>query len=98
VSRKQPPPPRRTAVALRYDGTGAPRVTAKGHGEVALRIMEVAAEHGIPYREDAALASVLARIELGDEIPPALYQAIAEVLAFAFSLTGRAPPMPGERR
>jgi flagellar biosynthesis protein len=80
------------AVALRYDGTGAPRVTAKGHDEVAERIVALAREHGVALHEEAALAAVLARIPLGDEIPEALYRAVAEVIAFAYLLSGRWPP------
>jgi len=80
------------AVALRYDGNGAPRVTAKGHAEVAERIVALAREHGVTLHEEAALAAVLARIPLGDEIPEALYRAVAEVIAFAYLLSGRWPP------
>ncbi len=81
------------AVALHYDGEGAPRVVAKGGGDVAEKILEVAREHGVPLHEDAALARTLARLELGDEIPRALYQAVAEVLAFALRLSGREQEM-----
>ncbi len=80
------------AVALHYDGTGAPRVTAKGHAEVAERIVAIARAHGVVLHEEAALAAVLARIPLGDEIPEALYRAVAEVIAFAYLLSGRWPP------
>jgi flagellar biosynthesis protein len=84
---KSPSPP--LAVALHYDGGGAPRLVAKGGGEVAERILEVAREHGVPLHEDPALARALARLELGEEIPRALYQAVAEVLAFALRLSGK---------
>lgn len=84
--KSQSPP---LAVALHYDGQGAPRLVAKGRGEVAERILEVAREHGVPLHEDPALARALARLELGEEIPRALYQAVAEVLAFALRLSGR---------
>jgi flagellar biosynthesis protein len=86
------PDPPGTAVALRYDGTGAPRVTAKGRGEVAERILALARAHRIPIREDAELAQLLARIELGDEVPRELYRAVAEVIAFAYRLAGKGPP------
>ena len=86
---KSQTPPR--AVALRYEGHGAPRVTAKGHGEAARQIIERAREHGVPIREDAPLSELLAQIELGSEIPPALYLVVAEVLAFAYRLSGRSP-------
>lgn len=80
-----------TAVALHYDGTNAPRVTAKGSGELAEQIIALAKQHGIPLQENAALAALLAKLELGDEIPEALYLAVAEVIAFAYLLSGKAP-------
>jgi flagellar biosynthesis protein len=83
------------AVALRYDGTGAPRVTAKGRAELAERIVAAAREHGIPLQDDPALAAVLSRIPLGEEIPEALYRAVAEVIAFAYLVSGRIPPSLG---
>jgi flagellar biosynthesis protein len=82
----------RAAIALHYDGAGAPRIVATGRGEIAERILEVAREHGVPLREDADLAALLSRIPLGEEIPPALYLAIAEVLAFAYRLSGKLSP------
>ncbi len=79
------------AIALRWEGRGAPRVTAKGQGEVAKRILALAADHAVPLREDPALVEVLSHIELGREIPAALYQAVAEVIAFAYSLRPHDP-------
>ncbi len=84
-------PPPTTAIALRYDGVGAPRVTAQGEGHVAQHIMKVAKEHDIPLYEDAHLASVLSQIELGAEIPTNLYLAVAQVLAFIYMLSGKTP-------
>lgn len=83
--------PPTTAIALRYDGSGAPRVTAQGEGHLAEHIMKVAKEHGIPLYEDAHLASVLSQIELGAEIPANLYMAVAQVLAFVYMLSGKTP-------
>jgi flagellar biosynthesis protein len=82
-------PPRRNAVALHYAGQGAPRVTAKGQDLVADEILRLAREHDIPLYEDAALARLLARIDLGEEIPEKLYRAVAEVIAFAWRLKGK---------
>jgi flagellar biosynthesis protein len=79
------------AVALQYDGEHAPRVTAKGRDTLAEQIVKLARQHGIPLQENEALASVLARVELGDEIPEALYLAVAQVIAFAYHLSGKAP-------
>lgn len=81
--------PRPTAVALHYSGQGAPRVTAKGEGQTAERIVALAEEHGIPISENQELVNLLSRIGLGEEIPPLLYVAVAEVLSFAYSLSGK---------
>lgn len=83
---------RRLTVALSYGGTGAPRVTAKGEGLLGEQIVELAREHGIPIQEDGQLSEALAQVPLGEEIPEALYIAVAEVLALAFRLSGRVPP------
>ncbi len=80
------------AIALNYDGENAPKLTAKGRGELAERIMALAEEHDVPLHEDAELAALLSQIPLGDEIPEALYRAIAEVIAFAYILSGKRPP------
>ena len=79
----------RSAVALQYDGVGAPRVTAKGDGGVAEEILRIAHEHGIPIQQSRGLTELLSTIDLGDEIPPTLYLAVAEVLSFAYSLSGK---------
>jgi flagellar biosynthesis protein len=84
--------PWRKAVALHYSGEGAPRVTAKGQGHVAEEIIARARAHGVPLHEDHALVGLLARLELNEEIPEALYRAVAQVLAFAYTLSGRTPP------
>ncbi|RDH83481.1 MAG: flagellar protein FhlB [endosymbiont of Seepiophila jonesi] len=80
------------AIALNYDGENAPKLTAKGRGELAERILALAEEHDVPLHEDAELAALLSQIPLGDEIPEALYRAIAEVIAFAYILSGKRPP------
>lgn len=87
MSDRRPP----LAVALHYNGNGAPRVVAKGGGEIAERIVETAREHNVPLQEDAALASALSRLDLGREIPRELYVAVAHVLAFAWAVTGKRP-------
>lgn len=82
------PPRRKSAVALRYNTAKdrAPRVTAKGQGEVAERIMALAKEHGIPMREDPDLIQALSQLDLQHEIPPSLYNVVAEILAFVYRL------------
>ncbi|NLO98234.1 MAG: type III secretion protein [Peptococcaceae bacterium] len=74
------------AAALAYDHVGAPRVVAKGKGHVAQKIIEFAQEKGIPIQNDQALVEALMQVELSREIPPELYQAVAEVLAFVYKL------------
>jgi flagellar biosynthesis protein len=77
----------RIAVALQYErGTGAPRVTAKGRGQVAENIIASAEEHGVALQEDPLLAEALARLPLDDEIPEELYRAVAEVIGFVLRL------------
>ena len=80
---------RRLAVALHYDKSGAPRVTAKGKGSIGARIIEVARENNIPIEENEVLAGALANVEIGDEIPTELYKAVAEVLGFVLGLSRR---------
>ncbi len=77
------------AVALHYDKKGAPRVVAKGRGSIGEKIIEVAKAHDIPIEENDVLAGALSKVELGDEIPPELYKAVAEVLVFVLRLSGR---------
>ena len=84
-------PARRRATALRYEqGAHAPKVTATGAGLVADRIVAAAREAGIPVRHDPALAEALAALDLGDEVPQALWTAVAETLAWAYLLDARA--------
>lgn len=80
------------AVALHYDGAGAPKVTAKGRGEVAAAIRRLAVDNEIPLCENAELAVALSHIDLGQEIPEPLYRAVAEVIAFAYLMAGRTGP------
>ncbi len=81
----------RIAVALEYDGETAPKVTAKGMNDIADKIIDVATQHGIPLQQNDGLIEVLSEMDLGDEIPENLYRAIAEVIAFAYILTGKFP-------
>ena len=81
-------PPKKSAVALKYNKEGhrAPLVVAKGMGDIAEQIIKLAEEHDVHIHESPELLEVLIRLELGDEIPESLYRAIAEVIAFAYSL------------
>jgi len=77
---------RDAAVALKYDENSdtAPRVTAKGFGQTAERIRELAQKRGIPIKRDSDLVELLAQIDIDREIPPQLYAAVAEVLAMVY--------------
>ena len=87
---EQPPQKPRRASALTYEGVGAPKVVATGKGLIADRIVAAAREAGVAVREDAALAEALAGLDLDREIPEDLYAAVAETLAWAYSLDMRA--------
>jgi flagellar biosynthesis protein len=80
------------AVALKYEKEkdAAPRVVAKGRGSVAEKIIETARVHNVPLHEDKNLVEVLEALDLETEIPPELYRAVAEVLAFIYRLNGKA--------
>ncbi|MBA4366058.1 MAG: flagellar biosynthesis protein FlhB [Desulfobacterium sp.] len=82
------------AVALKYDPlkSKAPKVTAKGKGVVADKIIQLAKEHGIPVKDDPDLVEVLSGLELEAEIPPSIYIVVAELLAFAYSMNGKKRP------
>ncbi|MCC2686442.1 MAG: flagellar biosynthesis-like protein [Paenibacillaceae bacterium] len=83
---KERQPEAKKAVALRYspEKDQAPVLTAKGKGRVAEEILRRAREHGVPIQEDASLVEVLSKLDLDQEIPPELYQLVAEVLSFIY--------------
>lgn len=73
----------KTAVALQYDtGNAAPVVVASGMGYLAEKIVETAADSGVPIYEDNSLATVLSQLQLGQEIPEELYKAIVEIYVY----------------
>ncbi|MEW5800599.1 MAG: flagellar biosynthesis protein FlhB [bacterium] len=81
--------PQHLAVAIKYEAEdmAAPRVIAKGAGYVAEKIKEIARENDIPLVEDKPLAQLLYKtVEIGEMIPPHLYQAVAEILAYVYRL------------
>jgi flagellar biosynthesis protein len=80
---------RKKATALRYEKEtdSAPRLVAKGSGIIADKILQLAKEHNIPVKEDPHLVEVLAELDLNQEIPPELYRAVAEILAFIYRTT-----------
>jgi len=77
------------AIALEYDGQQAPKVTATGHDEIANQILRLAQESNVPIHLDKDLALVLDQLDLGEHIPEALYVVIAEILTFAYRLSGK---------
>lgn len=71
------------AIALEYDPSqDAPKVVASGRGLLAERILEKAKEANVPIHKDTKLADTLSRLEIGEMIPPELYEVVAEILVF----------------
>jgi flagellar biosynthetic protein FlhB len=81
--------PTRIAVALYYDREkgGAPQVLARGERLIADKIRELAKEYGIPIMRNVSLAQALNKVEIGEEIPEELYEAVAEVLNFVYRMS-----------
>jgi len=77
------------AAALRYDTDkeNAPRVVAKGEGEIAKNIIKIAELNNLPIKKDADLVELLSKVEIDKEIPDALYRAVAEVFSFIYTTT-----------
>lgn len=85
----------RQAIALAYDqGEVAPQVVAKGNGRVAEQIIALAKENKVFVHESKELVSLLMQVDLDDHIPPNLYQAIAEILAWLYQLEHGMQPDP----
>lgn len=79
------------AVALKYDGETAPTVTAKGRGDIAQEIIDIALENDIPLDNNPELVRLLSSLPVGESIPESLYIAVAEVIAFAYLLSDKVP-------
>ena len=99
--------PRHAAVALAYARDGAaPKVVAKGRGLVAQAIIERAREHGVFVHESKDMVALLMQVDLDQRIPPELYRAVAELLAWVYRLEQKdllselkpAPGLPGRER
>ncbi|MGX5202378.1 EscU/YscU/HrcU family type III secretion system export apparatus switch protein [Aliikangiella sp. IMCC44632] len=91
---KKPTPKAARAAALKYDGENAPTLVAKGYGELAEKIIETAKQNEVHIHNDPLLLEVLARLDLGEEIPEPLYIAVAKIIAFAYFLQGKCPDKP----
>ena len=73
----------KTAVAISYEpGEAEPKILATGKGKVAEKIIETAKENKVPTYKDNKLASTLSKLQIGDMIPPELYEVVAEILVF----------------
>lgn len=79
------------AAAIQYDGRkdAAPRVVAKGRGEIAEKIIALAKENNIPLKSDPGLVQILSKLDIDEQIPVELYMAVAEILAFVYSADNR---------
>ncbi len=84
--------PQEKAAALKYEhgNDHAPKLVAKGRGRTAEKIIKIARENGIPIEEGRELVEFLSMLDLYQEIPPALYRAVAEILAFVYSIHKKA--------
>ena len=84
---------KKKAAALKYDPlTGsAPKVTAKGKGKVAEKIIEMAEKHNVPIKQDPDLVEVLSRLDINQENPQDIYVAVAELLAFVYAINKTKP-------
>ena len=80
---------KKEAVALQYDKekNAAPKVTAKGSGKTAQKIIEIAQMHEIPIKKDKDLLEMLSKVELDKEVPSEMYKAVAEVFSFIYKMT-----------
>ena len=81
------------AVALRYDTDkeNAPKVVAKGEGEVAKNIIKIAELHHLPIQRDEDLIELLSKVEIDKEVPAAMYKAVAEVFSFIYKVSKKKP-------
>ena len=80
---------KKEAVALQYDKekNAAPKVTAKGSGKTAQKIIEIAHMHEIPIKKDEDLLELLSKVELDKEVPSEMYKAVAEIFSFIYKMT-----------
>lgn len=79
------------AVALRYntEKEKAPKVVAKGKGNIAQKIIKIAEENKLPIKKDEDLVELLTKIDIDQEIPPNLYKAVAEIFSFIYNITNK---------
>jgi flagellar biosynthesis protein len=99
LRRRYIPDGRKAAVALKYriGEDPAPRLTARGSGLMAEKILQAAREAGVPIREDPDLLALLMTLDVGAEIPPELYAAVAETLVFVYRMNRKMEEAEGRR-
>ena len=89
----------KTAVAVAYEpGEAAPKILATGKGEVAERIIAKAKESNVPLYKDNKLADTLSKLQIGDAIPPELYEVVAEVLVFVDDMDRLKAKLDGKKK
>jgi len=88
------------AVSLQYDKeeNDAPIVTAQGRGQTAKNIIRIAEENGIPIKKDEDLVNMLSQIELNQEIPVELYQAVSEIFSFIYGISNEVKDIEEDKR
>ncbi len=88
----------KSAVALKYhtENDTAPKVTAKGEGLLAERIIALAKENQIPIKEDPDLVQILSQVDINKEVPLSVYKVVAELLAFVYKLNNKYQGFPGK--
>ena len=89
----------KTAVAVAYEpGDSAPRILATGKGEVAEKIIAKAKESDVPLYKDNKLADTLSKLQIGDAIPPELYEVVAEILVFVDDMDRLKAKLDGKKK
>ena len=88
----------KSAVALKYntETDTVPKVTARGEGLIAERIIDLARENQVPIKEDPDLVQILSQVDINKEIPPSVYKVVAELLAFVYKLNNKYQDIPGK--
>ncbi len=97
---KQTESNKKRAVSLKYNSfkDRAPKVTAKGEGWQADKIIAMALEHNIPIKEDPDLVQVLSQVDINDEVPASVYTLVAELLAFVYQINQKYPSPKSPKR
>lgn len=96
---KDRPQTEKTAIALQYDpGDAAPKILATGKGHIAEKIIEEAKAADVPLYQDNKLADTLSKLEVGDQIPPELYEVVAQILVFVDGMDKMKAKLQGKNK